>query len=195
MHKWGSKDSFPYFITIFSAPNYCGSYNNKAAVLILKNNNLQLKQYQETEAPYRLPDNLNLISWSMPFLAEKITGMLYQMLKVCSPQELMEFETKDETDAKQQITTQSEKDLEKIERKKRLKQKIIALGRMNAMLGNLRENSEVILQMKQVSLDGKLPRGLLLEKRSSIKFDLETFMLTKDLDAKNEKRPKAKPKD
>lgn len=107
----------------------------------------------------------------------------------------MEFETKDETDAKQQITTQSEKDLEKIERKKRLKQKIIALGRMNAMLGNLRENSEVILQMKQVSLDGKLPRGLLLEKRSSIKFDLETFMLTKDLDAKNEKRPKAKPKD
>lgn len=43
MHKWGSKDSFPYVITIFSAPNYCGSYNNKAAVLILKNNNLQLK--------------------------------------------------------------------------------------------------------------------------------------------------------
>ena len=45
MHRWGSKDSFPYVITIFSAPNYCGSYNNKAAVLILKNNNLQLKQY------------------------------------------------------------------------------------------------------------------------------------------------------
>lgn len=43
MHKWGSKDSFPYVITIFSAPNYCGSYKNKAAVLILKNNNLQLK--------------------------------------------------------------------------------------------------------------------------------------------------------
>lgn len=44
--------------------------------------------------------------------------------------------------------------------------------------------------MKQVSLDGKLPRGLLLEKRSNIKFDLDTFMLSKDLDAKNEKRPK-----
>ena len=90
MHKWGSKDSFPYVITIFSAPNYCGSYNNKAAVLILKNNNLQLKQYQETEAPYRLPDNLNLISWSMPFLAEKITGMLYTILKNCTPAELLE---------------------------------------------------------------------------------------------------------
>lgn len=70
----------------------------------------------------------------------------------------------------------------------------MALGRMNAMLGNLRENSEVILQMKQVSLDGRLPRGLLLEKRSSIKFDIETFNMTKDLDKKNEKRPKPKPK-
>jgi serine/threonine-protein phosphatase 2B catalytic subunit len=77
MHKWGSKDSFPYVITIFSAPNYCGSYNNKAAVLILKQNNLQLKQYQEFEAPYRLPDNLNLISWSMPFLVEKMVAMFY----------------------------------------------------------------------------------------------------------------------
>ena len=26
----------------------------------------------------------------MPFLAEKITGMLYQMLRVCSPAELLE---------------------------------------------------------------------------------------------------------
>ena len=40
MHRWGAKDSFPYVITIFSAPNYCGSYKNKASVLILKNNNL-----------------------------------------------------------------------------------------------------------------------------------------------------------
>lgn len=48
--------------------------------------------------------------------------------------------------------------------------------------------------MKQVSLDGKLPRGILLEKRKSgIKFDIETFKMTAELDAKNEKRPKPKP--
>ena len=99
MHKWGT-DSFPYVITIFSAPNQCGSYNNKAAVLILKNNNLQLKQYQETEAPYRLPDNLNLFSWSMPFLAEKITSMLYGILRNCTPKELLEL---NETDVMQKV--------------------------------------------------------------------------------------------
>ena len=48
--------------------------------------------------------------------------------------------------------------------------------------------------MKQVSLDGKLPRGLLLEKRKNgIKFDIETFKMTAEVDAKNEKRPKPKP--
>lgn len=78
----------------------------------------------------------------MPFLAEKITGMLYQMLRVCSPQELLEGEPED---VKQKFVEQKKQDDEKMERKRRLKQKIIALGRMNAMLGNLRENSEVIL--------------------------------------------------
>jgi serine/threonine-protein phosphatase 2B catalytic subunit len=35
MHKWDGPMSFPYIITVFSAPNYCGYYDNKAAVLIL----------------------------------------------------------------------------------------------------------------------------------------------------------------
>ena len=92
MHRWGAKDSFPYVITIFSAPNYCGSYKNKAAVLILKNNNLQLKQYADTEPPYQLPEGLDLFSWSLPFLAEKVTNMLYNILKTCSPAELANME-------------------------------------------------------------------------------------------------------
>lgn len=32
MHNWKNKN-FPQIITIFSAPNYCDSYNNKAAVI------------------------------------------------------------------------------------------------------------------------------------------------------------------
>lgn len=84
MHRWGNKDSFPYVITIFSAPNYCGYYDNKGSILILDEGNLQLKQYQETEPPYRLPDGLNVFSWSLPFLAEKVSSMLYTIVKKCS---------------------------------------------------------------------------------------------------------------
>ena len=68
-------------ITIFSAPNYCGYYENKASVLIIDKGNLSLKQYEETEPPYRLPDNMDVFTWSIPFLAEKVTNMLYNILK------------------------------------------------------------------------------------------------------------------
>lgn len=121
MHKWGSKDSFPYVITIFSAPNYCGSYKNKASVLILKNNNLQLKQYQDTEPPYHLPDGLDLFSWSMPFLAEKITGMLYHILKQCSDAELKGLGI---DDASEMLSQEIENQNEKVKKKLVLRNKI-----------------------------------------------------------------------
>jgi serine/threonine-protein phosphatase 2B catalytic subunit len=81
MHRWDGPQSFPYVITIFSAPNYCGSYENKAAVLIVDKGNLSLKQYEESDQPYRLPDNLDVFSWSMPFLAEKVTTMLCHVIQ------------------------------------------------------------------------------------------------------------------
>ncbi len=36
MHRWDGPSSFPYVITLFSAPNYCDYYSNKASVLILE---------------------------------------------------------------------------------------------------------------------------------------------------------------
>ena len=129
MHRWGAKDSFPYVITIFSAPNYCGSYKNKAAVLILKNNNLQLKQYADTEPPYQLPEGLDLFSWSLPFLAEKVTNMLYNILKTCSPAELAATEdTEIPEDMKKLLKDTPEEELktdqQKMKRRLVLKNKI-----------------------------------------------------------------------
>ena len=139
MHKWGNKDSFPYVITIFSAPNYCGSYKNKASVLILKNNNLQLKQYQDTEPPYHLPDGLDLFSWSLPFLAEKITSMLYSILRQCNDAELKGIEEEGE-ETQNVLHDESSKEAAKLKRKLVLKNKISSVGKMAKMLSNLREN-------------------------------------------------------
>lgn len=33
MHRWNGNSEFPVVITIFSAPNYCDVYNNKAAII------------------------------------------------------------------------------------------------------------------------------------------------------------------
>ena len=44
--------------------------------------------------------------------------------------------------------------------------------------------------MKSMSPDGKLPRGALLETKSTIEFASKTFSKVKALDAVNEKNPK-----
>ena len=33
MHKWNGEEAFPPVITIFSAANYCDTYNNKGAII------------------------------------------------------------------------------------------------------------------------------------------------------------------
>ena len=96
MHRWGNNNaSFPYVITIFSAPNYCGTYRNRAAVLMLQNSNLSMKQFQAVDVPYNLPDGLDLFSWSLPFLSEKVTEMLNGILSNCTARELQQTDDLD----------------------------------------------------------------------------------------------------
>ena len=40
---------------------------------------------------------------------------------------------------------------------------------MNKMFSTLREDSELILKLKNISADGKLPRGLLMQGKPAIK--------------------------
>jgi serine/threonine-protein phosphatase 2B catalytic subunit len=61
---------------------------------------------------------------------------------------------------------------------------------MNKMFATLREESETLLKLKNMSPDGRLPRGLLLEGKPAIKNALKQFNLARELDKTNEKRPK-----
>lgn len=79
MFKWG-KDSFPNLITIFSAPNYCDSYNNKGAVIKLSNDALNITQITFTSHPYYLPNFMNVFRWSIPFVSEKTVEIFISIL-------------------------------------------------------------------------------------------------------------------
>ena len=71
-------------ITVFSAPNYCGSYKNKGAVILIENDKMNIKQYKDVEQPFNLPNGLDLFSWSLPFLADKIGEMMDHLLQMNS---------------------------------------------------------------------------------------------------------------
>ena len=71
MHKWEKVVSFPPVITLFSAPNYCDVYNNKGAIITLKNNTINLQQFNCVSHPYILPGFQNIFNWSIPFISEK----------------------------------------------------------------------------------------------------------------------------
>jgi serine/threonine-protein phosphatase 2B catalytic subunit len=64
--------AFPLIVTLFSAPNYCGWYNNTAAVLVLhETGGYEYRYFEETKAPFVLPSSLNGFSYSLPWITEQ----------------------------------------------------------------------------------------------------------------------------
>lgn len=42
---------------------------------------MNIKQYKDVEQPFALPNNLDLFSWSLPFLTDKIGEMMDHLIK------------------------------------------------------------------------------------------------------------------
>lgn len=80
MHKWEGKN-FPQIITLFSAPNYCSMYKNKAAVIKLNKSNMDIDQFKFNPTPYYLPNFMNLFDWSVPFVSEKVIEIYVEIYK------------------------------------------------------------------------------------------------------------------
>lgn len=96
--------------------------------------------------------------------------MLYTIVKKCS--------NYDEEDEEGSINVQDiinddiaklPKDQAKVKKRLLIKGKIQSVAKMNKMFAVLKEESELILKIKNISPDGKLPRGLLLDGKPAIK--------------------------
>jgi len=81
MHRWGGTTAFPSVITVFSAPNYCGEYHNKGAVILIENEKMNIKQYKDVDHPFHLPGNIDLFKWSIPFLMDKVSEIIKTLHK------------------------------------------------------------------------------------------------------------------
>lgn len=188
MHYWEKPQSLPTVITIFSAPNYCDCYKNKAAVIKLEGENFSIKNYEEVPHPYHLPGGINLFQFSMPYLADKVLDILFHILKRGneSEQEVNDHHDEDEIDFNKLLQAAGNQNDAAV-----MKNKINAVSRMRRMYKNLKENHDILLQIKMVN-DGRIPRGLLLDGKPAIRNALKEFDLASQLDKENEKRPPRK---
>jgi len=70
-----------------------------------------------------------------------------------------------------------------------LKNKVKAVSRMMKMYKTLREEFELIIMLKNMCPDNRIPRGLLLEGRKALMRAIDLFKQAKVLDLPNERRP------
>ncbi|EGC39298.1 hypothetical protein DICPUDRAFT_147939 [Dictyostelium purpureum] len=178
MHLQNDATGFPSVITLFSAPNYLDAYNNKGAVLRYENNVMNIRQFTCSPHPYWLPNFMDVFTWSMPFVSEKVAEMLLVLLNLCNDEEAEKLEN-----SVKDNTAEEEK------RRQMLRAKVKSVSKMMRMFSLLRQERETIMMIKSFSPSRKIPQGLLTEGKDALKKALGDFAQARKLDLINEKRP------
>ncbi|KAJ3369107.1 3',5'-cyclic-nucleotide phosphodiesterase (PDEase) (3':5'-CNP) [Allomyces arbusculus] len=182
MYRKTPTTGFPSVMTIFSAPNYCDIYNNKAAVLKYEPRTMNIRQFCHVPHPYWLPNFLDVFTWSLPFVGEKITSMLVAVLNVCTQDEL-------DSDTDSEMAVDETGGMPPGARKQVIRNKIRAMARIAKMFNLLREEAETISELKSVMKTNMLPTGYLALGSEGLKAAIRSFEEAQVMDKDNERMP------
>lgn len=80
LHYFTQNTDIPPCITVFSAPNYCDQYFNKAAILRINKENICFEQFEYVDHPFNLPDFIDAFTYSTPMLMEQIVMLLSHLV-------------------------------------------------------------------------------------------------------------------
>jgi serine/threonine-protein phosphatase 2B catalytic subunit len=173
MYKKHATTQFPTVITLFSAPNYLDAYNNKGAILKYEDNVMNIRQFNCVPHPYWLPNFMNVFTWSLPFVAEKVTDLLFAVLSAAGPDE-------DEIENGAPLAP---------ERKEAIRAKIRSVSKLLKLFSVLREEHEQVVRLKSLVPNNKLPLYALSSGHNGLQEAISEFERIKKVDAINERRP------
>jgi serine/threonine-protein phosphatase 2B catalytic subunit len=183
LYKKNVLTGFPSVICIFSAPNYCDAYNNKAAIIRFNHNMMNIRQFSSSPHPYYLPNFMNAFTWSLPFVAEKVSDMLLTIWH------LVDDEFDEIADSSNPAGPAHQGD--------EIRHKILAMGKVARMYKTLRDENESFerLQLKGFA-GGKAGSPDLMAQLAQQrdghhdgKRSQEEFQIAKRVDGVNERRP------
>lgn len=86
--------------------------------------------------------------------------MLLALLNICSQEELVATSEEKQMETPVVIVT-NDADMSPEQRRHIIKNKILAIGKISRTFSVLRENSELVTELKNLSSTGKLPTGTL----------------------------------
>ena len=160
-------------------------YNNKGAIIKFKGAEINIQQFNYTPHPYILPNFMDVFSWSMPFVIEKVTEMLHNVLKY-------EGDEPDEKDVSAEVVkgklNEEAKSVSE-SRIKSLKNKIRSIGKMAMIFKTLREEHENITKLKGLCPGYKIPPGIISGGADAIEEAMVQFDKAKKMDRMNEGMP------
>ncbi|KAI9451336.1 Metallo-dependent phosphatase [Russula earlei] len=195
---------FPSVITVFSAPNYLDAYHNRGAVLKYANKSITIRQYHARPHPYWLPNFMDAFTWSLPFVGSKsmfspvpLMEMLLAVLSVCSPEELEDDGSSEDEVADRKLIDEATTPAARAARRQQIRNKILAVGRVQMMFQNLREGSENASEFNvaDVGMDGSRNIGArdgmdaLGVQGNQIRRYIHSFDDARRLDIANERLP------
>lgn len=132
---------------------------------------------------------MDVFSWSMPFVIEKVTEMLYNVLK---------YEGVDDPNEEDAVEVSVEKVKDKLNEEAKttqklriqaMKNKIRSIGKMAILFKTLREERENITKLKGLCPGYKIPAGVLSGGADAIQEAVAQFEKAKKLDRMNEGMP------
>lgn len=69
-------------LTVFSAPNYCDSYRNKAVAAVIKGDEIEIKAFKQVSHPFILENYMNVFDCTLPLITSNITQIFKYFVKV-----------------------------------------------------------------------------------------------------------------